>query len=59
MVKSKAPTFADLLLAIPLAVEDLRTRRPARIMRERADCYLLLGGMLSQRPPTRQDSPDE
>jgi antitoxin Phd len=36
-LKSKVPSFADLLLAVPqLAMEDLPKRRPARIVREGA-----------------------
>jgi prevent-host-death family protein len=34
-LKSKVPSFADLLLAVPqLAMEDLPERRPARIARK-------------------------
>lgn len=34
-LKSKVPSFADLLLAVPeLAADDLPKRRPARIVRE-------------------------
>ena len=34
-LKSKVPSFADLLLAVPtLGEEDLPKRRPARIVRE-------------------------
>ncbi len=34
-LKSKVPSFADLLLAVPqLSAEELPKRRPARIMRE-------------------------
>lgn len=35
-LKSKVPSFADLLLAVPdFAMPDLPKRRPARIVRER------------------------
>jgi antitoxin Phd len=35
-LKTRVPSFADLLLAVPpLNPEDLRKRRPARIVRER------------------------
>ena len=34
-LKSKVPSFADLLLAVPeLSADDLPKRRPARIVRE-------------------------
>ncbi len=34
-LKSKVPSFADLLLAVPpLAMDELPKRRPARIVRE-------------------------
>jgi prevent-host-death family protein len=36
-LKSKVPSFADLLLAVPqLAMDDLPERRPARIVRKDA-----------------------